>query len=67
MTTRSKPVVGTFAAGSSHVVGDGFPVRNLFPSNDLGERLSPTAWAGLALVIVGVFAMTLPEQRAKGA
>lgn len=33
----------------------------------LGERLSPTAWAGLALVIVGVFAMTLPERRAKGA
>ena len=29
----------------------------------LGERLSPTAWAGLALVLVGVFAMTLPERR----
>lgn len=32
----------------------------------LGERLSPTAWAGLALVIVGVFAMTLPDRRPKG-
>lgn len=29
----------------------------------LGERLSPTAWAGLALVILGVFAMTLPERK----
>ncbi|MGX1790972.1 DMT family transporter [Bosea sp. NPDC055332] len=29
----------------------------------LGERLSATAWAGLALVIVGVFAMTLPERK----
>jgi drug/metabolite transporter (DMT)-like permease len=27
----------------------------------LGERLSATAWAGLALVILGVFAMTLPN------
>lgn len=32
----------------------------------LGERLSPTAWAGLALVIVGVFAMTLPGGKPKG-
>lgn len=32
----------------------------------LGERLSPTAWAGLALVIVGVFAMTLPARKPKG-
>ncbi|MCV9939141.1 EamA family transporter [Boseaceae bacterium BT-24-1] len=31
----------------------------------LGERLSATAWVGLALVIVGVFAMTLPERRPK--
>jgi len=31
----------------------------------LGERLSATAWAGLALVIVGVFAMTLPERKPK--
>lgn len=31
----------------------------------LGERLSATAWVGLALVIVGVFAMTLPERKAK--
>lgn len=33
----------------------------------LGERLSPTAWAGLALVMVGVVAMTLPERKPKGA
>lgn len=32
----------------------------------LGERLSPTAWAGLALVILGVFAMTLPGRKPKG-
>lgn len=29
----------------------------------LGERLNPTAWIGLALVVVGVAAMTLPERR----
>lgn len=29
----------------------------------LGESLSPTAWAGLALVVVGVAAMTLPERK----
>lgn len=33
----------------------------------LGERLSPTAWAGLALVILGVFAMTLPGGKSKAA
>ncbi|KRE12381.1 hypothetical protein ASE66_17670 [Bosea sp. Root483D1] len=32
----------------------------------LGERLSATAWTGLALVIVGVCAMTLPERKPKG-
>lgn len=32
----------------------------------LGERLSATAWVGLALVIVGVFAMTLPARKPKG-
>jgi drug/metabolite transporter (DMT)-like permease len=32
----------------------------------LGERLSPTAWAGLALVMVGVVAMTLPERKRRG-
>lgn len=31
----------------------------------LGERLSPTAWVGLALVILGVFAMTLPGRKPK--
>lgn len=29
----------------------------------LGESLSPTAWAGMALVIAGVAAMTLPGRR----
>ncbi|WP_332685162.1 DMT family transporter [Bosea sp. (in: a-proteobacteria)] len=29
----------------------------------LGERLGPTAWAGLALVVVGVVAMTLPGRQ----
>jgi drug/metabolite transporter (DMT)-like permease len=29
----------------------------------LGESLSPTAWMGLALVVLGVAAMTLPERK----
>jgi drug/metabolite transporter (DMT)-like permease len=31
----------------------------------LGERLSPTAWIGLACVVVGVAAMTIPARRAR--
>ena len=34
-----KKVLGTYSAGSNHWVGDGFPVRNLFPSN--GIEVSP--------------------------
>ncbi len=36
-----KSVVDTFRPASTHMVGDGFHVRNLFPSNPLGERISP--------------------------
>jgi redox-sensitive bicupin YhaK (pirin superfamily) len=45
MTTKTagttKHVLGVYRPGSTHMVGDGFPVRNLFPSNELDERLSP--------------------------
>src|ERR1044072_8457689 len=38
----SMPVnVKVYQPGSQHVVGDGFHVRNLFPSNDLDRALSP--------------------------
>jgi hypothetical protein len=33
--------VRVYEPGSTHVVGDGFHVRNLFPSNDLDRELSP--------------------------
>ena len=33
--------VKVYHPGSQHVVGDGFHVRNLFPSNDLDHELSP--------------------------
>lgn len=36
-----KKVLGLYRNQSPHWVGDGFPVRNLFPSNDLGESISP--------------------------
>jgi len=36
-----KSVVETFRPASTHMVGDGFHVRNLFPSNPLGEAISP--------------------------
>ncbi len=36
-----KKVMGVQGAGSEHMVGDGFPVRNLFPSNGIGEEVSP--------------------------
>jgi drug/metabolite transporter (DMT)-like permease len=33
----------------------------------LGEQLSPTAWVGLACVVIGVAAMTVPERKTKPA
>jgi hypothetical protein len=40
-TTIVKEVAGVYQPGSTHMVGDGFPVRNLFPSNDLDRAVSP--------------------------
>lgn len=37
----TKPVLHVYQSGSTHWVGDGFHVRNLFPSNDLDQQLSP--------------------------
>jgi len=36
-----KQLKGIFSPGSTHWVGDGFHVRNLFPSNGLEEEVSP--------------------------
>ncbi|NOS82817.1 MAG: pirin family protein [Nitrospira sp.] len=36
-----KGLIGLYQPGSQHMVGDGFPVRNLFPSNDLDREVSP--------------------------
>ena len=44
MTTGAavvKEVTGIYQPGSAHMIGDGFPVRNLFPSNDLDREVSP--------------------------
>ena len=44
MATESmtaKEVIGVYRPGSTHMVGDGFPVRNLFPSNELDREVSP--------------------------
>jgi redox-sensitive bicupin YhaK (pirin superfamily) len=40
-TATTKSIVGVYRPGSTHMVGDGFPVRNLFPSNDLDRQVSP--------------------------
>jgi len=40
-TTTMKGLIGLYRPGSRHMVGDGFPVRNLFPSNDLDREVSP--------------------------
>jgi hypothetical protein len=37
-----KEVAGIYQPGSTHMVGDGFPVRNLFPSNDLERQVDPS-------------------------
>jgi quercetin 2,3-dioxygenase len=39
--TTTKDIQGIYRPGSTHMVGDGFPVRNLFPSNDLDRALDP--------------------------
>lgn len=36
-----KEVRGVFGPGSSHWVGDGFPVRNMFPSNGIESEINP--------------------------
>ncbi len=36
-----KKVLGVYGAGSDHWVGDGFPVRNLFPSNGISSEINP--------------------------
>jgi len=40
-TTTMKELIGIYQPGSRHMVGDGFPVRNLFPSNELDREVSP--------------------------
>ncbi|HEY5627204.1 MAG TPA: pirin family protein [Nitrospira sp.] len=40
-TAIAKGILGLYQPGSQHMVGDGFPVRNLFPSNDLDREVSP--------------------------
>ena len=39
--TTTKKVLGVHRPGSNHWVGDGFPVRNLFPSNGLESEVNP--------------------------
>lgn len=40
-TAATKEILGLYQPGSTHMVGDGFPVRNLFPSNELDREVSP--------------------------
>ena len=37
----NKTVLAQYGAGSQHWVGDGFPVRNLFPSNGVSAEVNP--------------------------
>ncbi|BFU94718.1 MAG: putative Quercetin 2,3-dioxygenase [Nitrospira sp.] len=37
----AKELVGVYHAGSQHMVGDGFPVRNMIPGAGVDEQLSP--------------------------
>src|SRR5579883_2088430 len=38
---ETKKVLGIYGPGSTHWVGDGFPVRNLFPSNGVEKEIDP--------------------------
>jgi len=37
----NKQLLGVFSPGSTHWVGDGFHVQNFFPSNQIGELVTP--------------------------
>jgi redox-sensitive bicupin YhaK (pirin superfamily) len=39
--TEAKKVRGVYGSGSTHWVGDGFHVRNLFPSNGIEKEMDP--------------------------
>jgi quercetin 2,3-dioxygenase len=39
--SATKQVLGVFGPGSTHWVGDGFHVRNMFPSNGVEDAISP--------------------------
>lgn len=41
MNNSIKKVVKIYLSGSKHWVGDGFQVRNFFPSNDIDKQISP--------------------------
>lgn len=40
-TATAKTVLGIYQAGSHHMVGDGFPVRNMIPGMGRDEQFSP--------------------------
>jgi redox-sensitive bicupin YhaK (pirin superfamily) len=40
-TLLTKELAGVYRAGSQHMVGDGFPVRNMIPGAGVDEQLSP--------------------------
>ena len=40
-TINAKELVGVHQAGSQHMVGDGFPVRNMIPGAGVEEQLAP--------------------------
>ncbi|MBA5874187.1 MAG: pirin family protein [Nitrospira sp. CR1.2] len=40
-TIATKELVGVYRPGSHHMVGDGFPVRNMIPGAGVDEQLSP--------------------------
>jgi redox-sensitive bicupin YhaK (pirin superfamily) len=39
--TATKELIGIYQSGSEHMVGDGFPVRNMIPGTGVDEQLSP--------------------------
>ena len=41
VAAATKELTGVYQAGSQHMVGDGFPVRNMIPGAGVDEQLSP--------------------------
>ena len=62
IATRTGEHVAIVGVAVALAIATGVPIGVAIGVLFLGERLAPTAWAGLACIMAGVIAMTLPAR-----